>query len=300
MEVKCKVNNTALLEGRILYTNGPLKMKSVIFHKENWIAMNTISLTNLDSESKNNINQVRLMSAKGNNLNSLPKEYHDLYSREAYKLLITGCTLKDEWKKIQNEGYVVELCNLFKNMPEQKTIYCYLFTAKGETTPRNFAFARIDGAEVNKEELKTFAKTIRRMFTDLYSDVNSIFKESDEEFLKKLDKAEKQNVFCDWSLREYRTTKWFYNELPDSDKYQEVKYQEVIFSSENGSDLNKVLACSFPEYIRGSKKWPLPIIKEQDGRSEETPNLNQKESDDQQKESDECSEESRKIVLHQA
>ena len=126
------------------------------------------------------------------------------------------------------------------------------------------------------------------MFTGLYDDVNSIFKESEEEFLEKLDKAEKQNVFCDWSFRVYRTTKWFYNKLPDSDKYQ-----EVIFSSENGSDLNKVLACSFPEYIRGSKKWPLPIIKEQDGRSEETSNLNEKESD-------ECSEESRKIVLYQA
>ena len=160
-------------------------------------------------------------------------------------------------EKIQTEGFVVELDNLFENMPEQNPIFCYLFTAKGETVPRNLTFARIDGAEVNKEELKTFAKTIRRMFTGLYGDVKSIFKESDEEFLQKLDKTEEQNVFCERSLRVYRTTKWFHNELPDSGKYQ-----GVIFSSENGSDLNKVLACSFPKYIRESKEWPLPSITE--------------------------------------
>ena len=170
-------------------------------------------------------------------------------------------------------------------MPYQKTIYCYLFTVKGETAPRNFAFARIDGAEVNKEEFKTFAKTIRKMFTGLYGNVNSIFKESDEEFLKKLDKAEEQNVFCEWSLRVYRTTKWFHNELPASGKYQ-----EVFFFSKNGSDLNKLLACSFPEYIRGSKKWPLPSITEQDGQSKETSSSNKKESEDQQEENDECSD----------
>ena len=108
---------------------------------------------------------------------------------------------------------------------------------------------------MKEEELKIFAKLVRRMFTGLFDDVNELFEGTDEEFLKKLDGAKEQNVYCDWTLREYTTNKWFYNALTASNKYQ-----EVIFSSEHGSLLQTVSECTFPQYNRGSKSGHYQLL----------------------------------------
>ena len=83
------------LQGKIVYSYGLWKKKIVAFHYKVWKVTQTISVTNLDRESTGNITQVKLMDANNNNLNDLPKEYHDLYSKKAYNFLITGCTMKD-------------------------------------------------------------------------------------------------------------------------------------------------------------------------------------------------------------
>jgi len=233
--------------------------KKVVFNLPDW-TLTKISLTTLDPNSVDNINQVKLLNteSKSNNLNDLPKEYRRLYSRETYDLLITGSIKSKNWARIKTEGFDTELHKLFSHIPDQKIIFCYLFTTKGDMSPKNFSLARIDGAQIQQEEeeLKELAKYIRRMYTDLYTDLKELYTDSDKDFVEKLDKASKgKNAFCEWTVREYKSLKWFYNELPSDD------FREVIFSSKNGSVLNSRYECKFPNYKPQSGEWPMPSMR---------------------------------------
>ena len=196
------------------------------------------------------------MDIKGNNLHELAEEFHYLYSKEAYDFLITGCTMSDNWGVIKKEGLDNELHNVFRDMSEQEMIHCYLFTRAGDVDYKNFAFARIDGEQLAPDgELKKLAKLVRRMFTGLYPDMVPLYADTDEQFLQKLDEAQKEgNVFNEWTVQEHTTSAWFYNKLPSED------YREVIFSSKHGSELKNTYSCTFSIYKQGSGEWPIPTI----------------------------------------
>jgi len=91
----------------------------------------------------------------------------------------------------------------------------------------------------------------------MYENMKELFADSNEQFMEKLDNdAEKLKcIYSKWQVREYRTVRWFYNDLESSE------YKEIIFSSLMGALLQPtVYSCVFEEYMKGCDKWPDATI----------------------------------------
>ena len=77
-----------------------------------------------------------------------------------------------------------------------------------------------------------------------------------QSFMKRLDKDPDmlKDVYSTWTLGEYTTNQWFYNDIGSTE------FKETIFSSKN-SELVVVYDCVFDDYQEGSGEWSYPSMR---------------------------------------
>ena len=190
------------------------------------------------------------------NIMDLPEEYKKLYTESTYNLLINGSINSRNWETIKTNQFDVELHKLFKAMPSQEVLHCYVFTSIYDLNDKNFGLARLDGKPMDDKQIGVAASYIRRMYTGMYKDMRALFADTNDKFLDTLDEDDEKldKVYSSWNVREYTTVSWLYNNLGSAE------FKEVIFSSQGSTSLTGTYHCEFKEYKKKSNEWPAALI----------------------------------------
>ena len=180
-----------------------------------------------------------IMPTIGMNIHNLPDEYQDLFPDWAYKKIIDGCTHKDNWRCMRQGGFDAEPVKVLQAMPPQPLIHCYCFAGRGNVDTRHFAYAARDGRQLSPDEYRKLANVTRRMWTGLYDDMDVLTKDSEAEFMEKLNAENERRkgarppeslltLGSETVLQIYKTNAWFWSPL-EADK---GAYMEIIFGGE--------------------------------------------------------------------
>ena len=78
------------------------------------------------------------------------------------------------------------LHQIFRSMTEQKILYYYVFTSKGDTIRKNFGLALSNGEEMTTSQIALAGSFLQRIYTGTYDNMEDLFADSNDEFIEKL------------------------------------------------------------------------------------------------------------------